>query len=265
MNGTSTLKYRADEYAALSGEIKVPSDEYGDFVRESTDINDYKIPFVKNVSLIHKVREVQVLTGFSRIKPVESEIGTEKNVSNLVSVKEKDTKWYPAYQVRGEGIFLEFDNNAIESWLSRNPKIKKRIDLLNENYSNSYFGANNPRTFSPKFLLLHTISHLLIKQLSFECGYSIASLKERLYCSEEDEVKQMAGILIYTASGDSEGTLGGLVRQGRSDTLPNVFRKAIESAIACSNDPVCSLSQGGPLSSFRTRFLNQSYLGYAAH
>ena len=244
MNGTSTLKYRADEYAALSGEIKVPSDEYGDFVRESTDINDYKIPFVKNVSLIHKVREVQVLTGFSRIKPVESEIGTEKNVSNLVSVKEKDTKWYPAYQVRGEGIFLEFDNNAIESWLSRNPKIKKRIDLLNENYSNSYFGANNPRTFSPKFLLLHTISHLLIKQLSFECGYSIASLKERLYCSEEDEVKQMAGILIYTASGDSEGTLGGLVRQGRSDTLPNVFRKAIESAIACSNDPVCSLSQG---------------------
>lgn len=54
----------------------------------------------------------------------------------------------------------------------------------------------------------------------------------------------MAGILIYTASGDSEGTMGGLVRQGRSDVFPNIFKKAIESAVTCSNDPVCSLSMG---------------------
>ena len=92
--------------------------------------------------------------------------------------------------------------------------------------------------------MLHTIAHLLIKQLSFECGYSIASLRERLYCSEATDGKEMSGILIYTASGDSEGTLGGLVRQGRCDTFPAIFKKAIESAITCSNDPVCSLSWG---------------------
>jgi len=92
--------------------------------------------------------------------------------------------------------------------------------------------------------MLHTLSHLLIKQLSFECGYSIASLSERIYCSEETEGKQMAGILIYTASGDSEGTLGGLVRQGRPDTLPRIFKKAISSAQTCSNDPICILSHG---------------------
>ena len=116
--------------------------------------------------------------------------------------------------------------------------------ILNDNYKKSFIGENHPREISGKFLLLHTISHLLIKQLSFECGYGIASLKERIYCSETADGKEMSGILIYTACGDSEGTLGGLVRQGRSDTFPRIFNKAIENARTCSNDPVCSLSQG---------------------
>ena len=58
--------------------------------------------------------------------------------------------------------------------------------------------------------MLHTLSHLLISQLSFECGYSVASLSERLYCSNKEDNKEMSGIFIYTANGDSEGTLGGL-------------------------------------------------------
>lgn len=97
---------------------------------------------------------------------------------------------------------------------------------------------------TPKFIMLHTLSHLLITQLSFECGYSIASLSERLYCSEDADGKQMAGILIYTASGDSEGTLGGLVRQGRPDAFPRIFKKAVNSSKSCSNDPVCIMSHG---------------------
>lgn len=241
IDSTTDIKYRAEEYSALSGEIVVASDDYGDFVREATDISDYNIPYVKNVSLIHKVREVQALTGFSRIRPAE---GKEVGTNNFVSIKSADTKWYPAYQVRGEGIFIEFDSSIIDFWLDSNDAIKRRIDLLNDNYRKSFIGRSHPKDFSGKFLLLHTISHLLIKQLSFECGYGIASLKERIYCSDENDEKQMAGILIYTASGDSEGTLGGLVRQGRPDTLPYIFKKAIESAVTCSNDPVCSLSQG---------------------
>ena len=92
--------------------------------------------------------------------------------------------------------------------------------------------------------MLHTLSHLLISQLSFACGYSIASLSERIYCSEKVDGRTMSGIFIYTASGDSEGTLGGLVRQGRADAFPKLLRKAITSAKTCSNDPVCILSRG---------------------
>lgn len=156
----------------------------------------------------------------------------------------KELARYPAYEVRGEGIFIEFDENAISEWQKDNPEIQHRVDVLNENYRKSFIGQSKPRKVTAKFLLLHTISHTLIKQLSFECGYSIASLKERLYCSEISEGKQMSGIFIYTASGDSEGTMGGLVRQGCADTFPGIFKKAMEEAMTCSNDPVCSLSMG---------------------
>lgn len=100
--------------------------------------------------------------------------------------------------------------------------LERRMEILNENYRRLFIGGNKPRKITGKFLLLHTISHLLIKQLSFECGYSIASLKERIYCSDESDGKVMAGLLIYTASGDSEGTMGGLVRQGRADTFSQI-------------------------------------------
>lgn len=159
-------------------------------------------------------------------------------------MKKQDTNWYPAYEVRGEGIFIEFDENAIFEWQKNNPEIQSRVDVLNENYRKSFIGQSKPRKITAKFLLLHTISHALIKQLSFECGYSIASLKERLYCSEIADGKQMSGIFIYTASGDSEGTMGGLVRQGCADTFPGIFKKAMEEAMTCSNDPVCGLSMG---------------------
>lgn len=240
---TLSVKYRSEEYEALSGEISFGSDDYGDFIRESTEINDYQLPFVKKISLIHKIREVQALTGFTRLKPAEKN-ETMANQPNVISVKEETTNWYPAYQVRGEGIFIEFDQDAINQWRSNHPVVQTRIDMMNENYRKSFIGSSNPRVISAKFVLLHTISHLLIKQLSFECGYSIASIKERIYCSEEVDGKEMAGILIYTASGDSEGTMGGLVRQGRSDVFPAMFKKAIASAMTCSNDPVCSLSLG---------------------
>ena len=240
---TASVKYRAEEYEAITGETVVEAEDYGDFLREGVDITPYNLPFLKSISLIHKVREVQALIGFTRLKPVDSsdEPGSQ---GVIVPVKEPSTNWYPAYDVRGEGIFIEFDSTAIDEWRSGNTALAERVAILNENYKKSFIGQNHPREITGKFLLLHTISHLLIKQLSFECGYGIASLKERIYCSEASEGKEMAGILIYTACGDSEGTLGGLVRQGRADTFPKIFNKAIENARTCSNDPVCSLSQG---------------------
>lgn len=240
---TLSVKYRAEEYDALNGTVSLVNINANDFIREETNINEYNIPFIKNVTLIHKIREVQALTGFSRIEPIER-ISSVQESKNYVSIKEPETNWYPAYEVRGEGIFIEYDQNEIYKWLKLNEGIDKRVEELNTKYNNSFIGSTNPRSITGKFLLLHTISHLLIKQLSFECGYNIASLKERIYCSEESDGKKMAGILIYTASGDSEGTMGGLVRQGRSDCLGKIYKKAIMSAMSCSNDPVCILSKG---------------------
>ena len=240
---TLSIMYRAEEYDALSGRVVIPRGLDRDFIREGTDISQYSnLPYVTNVSLINKIREVQALIGFSRIKPADPSESPDKQ-SNLVCVKEPKTDWYPAYQVRGEGIFIEFDNDAVRRW-AENEYLTKRIDIINDNYKHSFMADNRPRVITAKFVLLHTLSHLLIRQLSFECGYSIASLKERIYCGEEDEGKEMAGIFIYTASGDAEGTMGGLVRQGRPDTFPRIYNKALKSAVNCSNDPVCNLSLG---------------------
>lgn len=234
------IGYRVEEYVALSGEIGPSSGSgLGDFSREEMDISEYKIPHIKSISLIDKVRVVNALIGFSRIQPAMT-----SRDNGFVDVKEPDTRWYPAYEVRGEGIFIEFDQDDIETWIANNPTVSERAARLNANYATSFIGQNHPRTITPKFLMLHTLSHLLISQLSFECGYSIASLSERLYCSEEQDGKKMAGIFIYTASGDAEGTLGGLVRQGHPDAFPRILKKAIASAKTCSNDPVCIMSRG---------------------
>lgn len=235
----TSIKYKIQEYQALSGEIVSPGAGWGDFVREQIDISEYGIPHVMAVSLIDKVRVVNALIGFSRITPALS-----PKDEGFVSIKESSTKWYPACEVRGEGIFIEFDNSEIENWVASNPEVIERAKIIQGNYNSSFIGKNHPRKITPKFIMLHTLSHLLIKQLSFECGYSIASLNERIYCSDIDEGKVMAGVFIYTASGDSEGTLGGLVRQGMPDALPSIIRRAIRDAKTCSNDPVCILSRG---------------------
>lgn len=239
-----SIQYKSEEYDALIGKKGDNRNFLDDFIREETNIEDYNIPFLKRLVLVHKVKEVRVQTGFTRLNPVEkTEKGTNisEDENNIVSIKSKKMNWYPAYQVYGEGIFIELDQDMIDEWILNNPAIIKRTEMINTNYSESY-NHTIGRKITPRFLLLHTLSHLLIKQLSFECGYNIASLCERLYCSET--VNNMAGILIYTAQGDSEGTLGGLVRQGRKDTFPRIFKKAIEEAVLCSNDPVCSLSNG---------------------
>lgn len=235
----TSKQYKIEEYMALCGEISTPKYSFGDFSREEVSVEEYNIPHLKSVSLIDKVRVVNALTGFSRISPVLS----EKDYG-FVSVKKNETNWYPAYEVRGEGIFLEFDTDDIDKWINTTPEVRERAKKISENYEKSFLGREHHKDISPKFIMLHTLSHLLISQLSFECGYSVASLCERLYCSEESDGKIMSGIFIYTASGDSEGTLGGLVRQGRPDALPKIFKKAIIKARTCSNDPVCMMSQG---------------------
>jgi hypothetical protein len=236
----SSPNYRIKEYSALTCEITAPPGLEGDFFCTPMDITAYGLPpAVKGISLIEKIKVVSAHLGFSRVEPIR-----DMGAKGFVSTKEYRTSRYPGYQVKGEGIFIEFCQESINGWIAKNPSVIGRVNRINSNYELSLQGKSLPRIVSPKFILLHTISHLLIKQLSFECGYSIASLCERIYCSEKESDKEMAGIFIYTAAGDSEGTLGGLVRQGQSDTFPQIFNKAIAAAKTCGNDPVCILSHG---------------------
>ena len=233
-----SVQYRAEEYSALSGEISATG-SFGEFSRQAMPIKEYSLPHVKSISLIDRVRVVNALIGFSRLNPV-----IRKDDPGFNHVKESETRWYPAYEVRGEGVFIEFEQDDIDKWIASNPSVSARAERINISYRQSFIGQSYLREITPKFIMLHTLSHLIIKQFSFECGYSIASLCERIYCADKSEGKEMAGIFIYTASGDSEGTLGGLVRQGRPDAFPRLFKKAVADSKICSNDPVCILSNG---------------------
>ena len=126
-------------------------------------------------------------------------------------------------------------------------EIISRISLLSENYNIERIKrAKERRNISPQFVLIHSFAHLVINQFSFECGYGSSSLRERIYCNLEFPKETMNGVLIYTASGDSEGSLGGLVRQGKQGNLETIVYNAIENARWCSSDPICidSLGQG---------------------
>ena len=101
----------------------------------------------------------------------------------------------------------------------RRKDVVERISLLNSAYNNSFISKTSPGDLRPEFILIHTFAHLLINQLSYECGYGSSSIRERIYCEKTTNNSDMCGVLIYTASGDSEGSLGGLVRQGEPGRL----------------------------------------------
>ncbi|WP_061313250.1 DUF1998 domain-containing protein [Clostridium botulinum] len=243
-------EYRIEEYNSLIGKIPKECMDEQDFKIEiQKNIDDYNIYGLSKVTLVKKLREVRALVGFSRLQPIEADLmsgfESDNHSNGFVPIKEKETNWYPAYEARGEGIFIELNKEIIEQWIEKNPKVSERIQILNLRYNEiEKKKGNKPRLITPKFVLLHTFAHIIIKELSFECGYDSASLTERIYCNTDENSTNMNGILIYTSSGDSEGTLGGLVRQGKSDMLPKIIANAVRKAMWCSSDPVCIDSNG---------------------
>jgi hypothetical protein len=181
---------------------------------------------LKRIVLLDKLREVRVFCGFERVKPDGS----------AVEMKDRRTKksWLPACEVFGEGIFIEFDQEAISKWeIESSDFVQPRIQALTKRQAKAT--STYLPTASATFVTLHTFAHLLIRQLSFESGYSSGSLRERIYADDGQ-----AGVLIYTADGDSEGSLGGLVQQGETNRIYPAIVAALETANWCSNDPVCS-------------------------
>ena len=234
-------RYKWEEYKALTGIVPV-GDLKDDFIQEVKDGAEYEIKGIKTISLIRKLKETVALTGFSRIEPT---FWSPTPHAGYVSVKNTKVNAYPAVESQGEGVFIQFKIGELDNWINSNPKVAERAANMKAKLECSFWSKNAIKIeVNSKFLLLHTLAHLLIKQLSFECGYAVAAIRERIYCGKVDNANEMAGILLYTTDSDSEGTLGGLVRQGETDTFPTLFKKAIASAVLCSNDPVCIYSEG---------------------
>ncbi|MFB6706215.1 DrmB family protein [Streptomyces sp. NPDC056333] len=234
--------FRRDEYTTIRETIDSPDL----VVREADSAHESALTaLIPRIRLVEKLRETRALWGFNRIF-AESNTDKAKRAALLrrADLPQEDS-WLPAYSVMGEGIYLEFDAEQLTKWENEG-KAAQRLLPVSRKFSDIAAKRHlAPRDVTPRFTLLHTLAHLLINQLTYECGYSSASLRERLYVSPGET--GMAGLLIYTAAGDSEGTLGGLVRMGQPGRFETVLKGAIAAARWCSSDPVCIDSRGqGP-------------------
>ncbi|MBP2666536.1 MAG: hypothetical protein H6Q76_1516 [Firmicutes bacterium] len=245
------IDYRYSEFQAFLGNIDEGELDSRQFRIEIRQRNEYDIPGIENVVLVHRLREVRALVAFSRVKPLDrDELGPdeekegEKPIAVAIKHDEK-TNWLPAAEVFGEGIFIRFNDLVLKEWQETNEAVRQRGMGISERFEAVCARrGSSARKISPKYLFLHTFAHMLIRQLSFECGYGGASIRERIYCDEQSTDPTMSGVLIYTASGDSDGTLGGLVRQGRPEFFNAIVRNAIQNAEWCSSDPLCIESTG---------------------
>lgn len=194
---------------------------------------------LSGVLLLERLREVRAYLGFQRVRP--------DAIDNKVSPDVGHTQnWLPATEVFGEGLVLSFDFERLDAWAQSLPdgELEALRQLEEKRVSEEFWFLP---TVDPVFIALHALSHLLLRRITFECGYSSSSLRERLYYDRE---QRYAGIMIYTADGDSEGSLGGLVRQGRVDRLAQSLFDAVEEGRWCSADPVCSETAGQGLGGF---------------
>lgn len=193
--------------------------------------------YLERVRSVDVLRETRALRGFTRVRDDVLKLSAGKALLRREPLPPVQD-WLPAYVVKGEGIYFELDPEKLTAWEDR-AEVQNRAQKITDHYGQVATQRGlQPRALLPRFVLLHTLGHLLINELIFACGYSSASLRERLYVSTAGG-REMAGLLIYTAAGDSEGTMGGLVRMARPDNLRSVFASAISDARWCSTDPVC--------------------------
>jgi hypothetical protein len=190
---------------------------------------------IGKVVLVDRLREVRALTGFRRHSP---------NGTLVPADTSGRLRWLPATEVYGEGIVLTLDERRLTAW-EQDPRVRAHVLGVRTDLDASFRGDQLAETvgaeLSPRFLLLHTVAHLLIRQLSFDSGYTTASLRERVYGRPE---YGQHGLLIYTAAGDAEGTLGGLVRQGEAPNFAETLIRMLEAAAWCSADPLCAEHTG---------------------
>jgi len=194
-------------------------------------------PYFERVVLVERLREVRSLIGFTRIDTPSEDAQTAR-----APLSRGSPHWVPSAEIRGEGIFLQFSEAAISTWVAR-------CGLLDQQFLAAHQRWRSTRGMDPmlgypglRYVLLHSLAHALIRQFSLECGYATASLRERIYSGSTPEGGPMAGVLIYTAAQDSEGTMGGLVSLGETTNLEGHLDQSLEGLELCTSDPLCAES-----------------------
>ncbi|MBT5251325.1 MAG: hypothetical protein HOL62_01285 [Candidatus Marinimicrobia bacterium] len=242
------VAFRNDEYQILKSGGGNKNDKL--FFAESNFSpfkNKILNKLIKSVSTVHRLTETSAFVGFNRL--VSGEIPLLSKEEDLEKLKSKLSRsshinWLPAYQSKGEGIFIDFNSDSINKWInSKNTLL--RTKKIEENYNKNRIDRGKETiNLNPAYPLIHSFSHLLIEKLSYHCGYGAASLKEKIYTNIclDDDIK-MSGILIYTIGG-GDGSLGGLSNLSKSEDLEKIIIQSLLDSVWCSSDPICIESEG---------------------
>lgn len=257
---TASAALRTPEFDRFMSE---PLEQHGELAPEKCDFFARRAEVdglprqIERVVLATKLREVRAMIGFTRLEAATPNLQGEFDIGARPAKIARNASWLPATEIRGEGVFLAIDEDELQAWEQRDA-VKARDEKLRAAYKR---WTNTVQKAPPypgiRFYMAHTLSHLLITAVSLDCGYAASAIRERIYCSAPGEEKKMAAILLSTGTSGSEGTLGGLVEQGRR--LPEHLRYAWELASLCSNDPVCA--HHDPDGDFNEQYLN----GAACH
>ncbi|MFB7579961.1 DrmB family protein [Streptomyces hydrogenans] len=209
-----------------------------------TTVRERRLPdgtgdWLDSVVLVHRLREVSALTGFTRIEAPEWLPEEEaQDRANVAPLTRNQPTWVPCAELRGEGVFLALKEERLAEWEQQEAVLAREQVLKTAHRDWCSARRITPRWPGIRYVLLHTLAHVLIRQFALECGYGASGIAERIYARSGPD--PMAGILLYTAAPDSEGTLGGLVSLGRSKRLGPLIDQAMEEARLCSSDPMCA-------------------------
>lgn len=219
---------------------------YGDDVPLNEDFHARRLPDqvwrhseistgIAAVYQLHRLREVMALVGFTRFEAITADINGEYEQDVERAAIACEPSWFPAVENRGEGIFIQLRAQDVEAWQAR-AAVEQRIAALSAGHDQWQAKRKAQQSFpGGPYILLHTLSHLLLQSLALRCGYPMSAIRERIYADTEGH---RYGILLYTGSPDSGGTLGGLVQQARA--IEDHLDHALRTAMLCSNDPICA-------------------------
>lgn len=229
-----TVSLLDEEYTALC-EGHAQTERTQDFVCEEAPGFDEVSDIFEKAMVVPKLKEVRALTGFTRLHP-----SVEGDTSKVANLSFNQPDWLPAIEVLGEGVFFNLPDEKLTEW-EKNSAVAARAEKVNKNYREKMAQYNQvpQKAITPRFLLIHTLAHALIQQWSLDCGYPAGSLRERLYVSEPAHQTIMTGLLIYTATTDAAGSLGGVVALADKSKLHDSVINAIMRASWCSADPLC--------------------------